>query len=121
MKIWLDDEPEAPARAALFPASEGWVHCRWPADVIEHLKTGQVKELSLDHDLGESNGAHSHPRTGMDVLTWLEQEVGFGRWTHPLPRVRLHTQNPVGRDNMKRTLRNIHRLDRENSGTVDGR
>jgi hypothetical protein len=118
MRIWLDDEQEA--RQSWFPASEGWVHCRWPADVIEHLKTGKVEELSLDHDLGESDGAHSHPRTGYDVLTWLENEVGNGRWVHPLPRVRLHTRNSVGRDRMRAALRNIHLLLGRGRGKVDG-
>jgi hypothetical protein len=109
LRVWLDDEPDAPARASMFPASEGWVHCRWPAEVIEHLKTGQVGELSLDNDLGEGSEC-AKPRTGLDVLTWLEKEVGYGRWTRPLPRIRIHTQNPVAREAMKAALRNIHRL-----------
>jgi hypothetical protein len=43
VKVWLDDEREAP---------EGWVHVRTPEEAIELLRAGEVEELSLDHDLG---------------------------------------------------------------------
>ena len=54
MKVYLDDERAAPA---------GWVDVRWPEEVIELLKTGNVTELSLDHDLGDDGHG-----TGYDVL-----------------------------------------------------
>ena len=107
MKIWLDDEKDA--RQDWFPVEDGWVHCRWPADIIEHLKTGTVTDVSLDHDLGEDSG-YEHPRTGYDVIIWLETEVAHGRWTHPLPRFRLHTRNTVGKQRMAQGLRNIMRM-----------
>ena len=44
LKVFLDDERITP---------DGWVRAYWPEDVIELLITGQVSELSLDHDLGD--------------------------------------------------------------------
>lgn len=41
MKVFLDDE-----RTTL----EGWVRVYWPAEAIALLESGQVDELSLDHD-----------------------------------------------------------------------
>lgn len=45
--------------------------------------------------------------TGMDVLTWLEKEVGEGRWTKELPLITIHTANPVAQQRMKQTLCSI--------------
>jgi len=39
----LDDVCEAP---------DGWIHVRTPEEAIELLRSGQVGEISLDHDLG---------------------------------------------------------------------
>ncbi len=46
MKVYLDDERIAP---------DGWRQVRWPEEVIELLETGEVTELSLDHDLGDDD------------------------------------------------------------------
>jgi len=47
VKVFLDDVREAPA---------GWIRCRTPDEVIVLLETGDVEELSLDHDLGLIDG-----------------------------------------------------------------
>lgn len=44
MKVFLDDERRTP---------EGWVRVYWPDEAIALLQTGQVTEISLDHDLGD--------------------------------------------------------------------
>ena len=100
MRVWLDDTRKAPP---------GWVRAYTPEEVIEHLRTGRVAELSLDHDLGLEGGETD--RTGYAVLLWLETEVGTRRWARPLPGVTIHTGNPVGRARMARVLRTIHRLE----------
>ena len=61
MKIYLDDERLAPP---------GWVQARWPDEVIEHLKSGDVTDVSLDHDLGDDERG-----TGYDVILWIENAV----------------------------------------------
>ena len=50
MKLYLDDEREAP---------EGWVRVRRPGEAIRLLKTGAVTDLSLDRDLWNERQADS--------------------------------------------------------------
>lgn len=88
MKIFLDDTRSAP---------QGWILARWPEDVIKAIRTGGVSEISLDHDLGEGSDL-AHPRTGMDVLNWLEREVLTNNLKPPL--IRIHTANPVASQRM---------------------
>lgn len=89
MKIWLDDVREAP---------EGYIHVHSVNEakkLIEQLEqTNSIELLDLDHDLGEyaSDGGD-----GIKLLDWL---VETGR-CYP---IKLHTMNPVGRDNMQRMI-----------------
>jgi hypothetical protein len=81
-KIWLDDVREAP---------EGWIRCYYPAEVIKHLETQTVDEISLDYDLGECDS------TGYDVVLWLAEQVFLKQFKFPLPKMYCHSDNPVGR------------------------
>lgn len=93
MKVWLDDER---------PAPPGWTAARWPGQVIELLKSGQVEVVSLDHDLGDD------PRgTGYDVLAWIEEAV-VTRGFKP-PEIRIHTANPAARKRMEAAAEAIRR------------
>ena len=91
MKVYLDDERQTPC---------GWVRAYWPSEVIELLKTGQVKEVSLDHDLGDDARG-----TGYDVLLWIEEEVFCGRMTPPIMRV--HSANSAARARMLSAIESI--------------
>ena len=93
MKIFLDDVRETP---------EGYVHCYWPSEVIELLKTNQVTELSLDHDLGDDSIG-----TGYDVLTWLEEQVLCHSFTPP-PVIKVHSANPVAKQRMLSAIASIY-------------
>lgn len=77
MKIFLDDVRDAP---------EGWVQARWPDEVIEHLKTGKVTHISLDHDLGDDERG-----TGYDVLLWIEEQVVTEEFEPP--QMTIHSAN----------------------------
>ena len=99
MKVWLDDLRSAPP---------GWVRVRTPEEAIALLETGDVTEISLDHDLGLMGGKRE--RTGYDVLLWLEREVAEGRWVFPLPEIGVHSANPVGRKRMEQAIASIRRL-----------
>lgn len=88
MKVYLDD---------CRPTPEGWVGCKWPDEVIEHLKTRKVTHLSLDHDLGDDKRG-----TGYDVLLWIEEAVVSGDF-HP-PHIMIHSANPAAVIRMKRAL-----------------
>ena len=93
MKLFLDDEREAPA---------GWVRVRWPEEAIELLKTGQVTDLSLDHDLGDDERG-----TGYDVVLWIEEAV-VARMFVP-PRMVVHSANAPARAKMEAGLDRIRR------------
>jgi len=93
MKVFLDDER---------PTPEGWVRAFWPEEVIALLKTGEVTELSLDHDLGDD------ARSGYDVLTWLEEQAFEG--TLRMPEITIHSANAAGRQRMAAAVRSIHRF-----------
>lgn len=93
MRVYLDDERPTPA---------GWTGCRWPAEVIELLKTGEVTHLSLDHDLGDDARG-----TGYDVLVWLEEAVHAGLAP---PVITLHTANAAARLRMQQAVDSIARL-----------
>jgi hypothetical protein len=91
MKVYLDDEREAPP---------GWKRVNWPEEAIDLLKSGEVIEISLDHDLG--NDEHG---TGYDVILWIEEAVvtqGFSP-----PTIKVHSANPSARLKMELGIKSI--------------
>jgi hypothetical protein len=99
VRVWLDDVREAP---------EGWIHVKTPEAAIELLHSGEVEEISLDHDLGL--GTPESERTGYDVLAWLEEAVATGAWEHRVPVMRIHSANPVGWRRMEQAIASIQRF-----------
>tara|TARA_R110000851_G_scaffold70472_1_gene157147 strand:+ start:406 stop:1623 length:1218 start_codon:yes stop_codon:yes gene_type:complete len=95
MKVYLDDERATP---------EGWVRCYWPDEVIEHLHSGKVTEVSLDHDLGDDARG-----TGYEVLLWIEQAVAGRGWTPPILSV--HSANTSARQKMEAAIVQIGKLE----------
>ena len=93
MRVWLDDERPAPA---------GWVATKWPHEVIVHLQTGTVKEISLDHDLGNDDVG-----TGYSVILWIEEAV-MTRGFRP-PKIAVHSANPAARRKMELGVESIYR------------
>lgn len=91
MKIYLDDERETP---------EGWLRVYWPEEVIELLKTGKVKEVSLDHDLGDDDRG-----TGYDVVLWIEEAV-ITKAFNP-PAISVHSANLSARKKMELGIESI--------------
>lgn len=90
MKIWLDDIRCAP---------EGFVHCRSVNEAIaainEAERRGEKIELvDCDHDLGD------YAFDGGDGIRLIDHLAEHEKY-YP---IRLHTMNPVGRDNMRRTV-----------------
>lgn len=85
MKVFLDD---------LRPAPDGWVRVFWPDEAIALLKTGEVTDMSLDHDLGDDQRG-----TGYDVLLWIEEAVATGNFR--APRMIVHSANPAARERME--------------------
>ena len=97
MKVWLDD---------LRPAPRGWRRCYAPSEVIELLQTHKVTEISLDHDLGLTDGTRE--QTGYDVLLWIERQVAEGCFVPPL--INVHSANSVARLRMVAAIESIERL-----------
>lgn len=77
MKVFLDDERTTP---------EGWTRVYWPSEAIQLLESGQVQEISLDHDLGDDARG-----TGYDVVLWIEEAVALRGFVPPVMRV--HSAN----------------------------
>lgn len=98
VSIYLDDSR---------PTPEGCIRTYTVEDTILWLKTGRVWHLSLDHDLG------FHNSNGYDVMLWMEEQVLNNGFTPP-ERVKFHTDNVVGRENMKASMRKIRTFLMEN-------
>jgi hypothetical protein len=99
MKVWLDDRRS--------PRDPDWVWVKTPEETIELLQTGQVTELSLDHDLGLLHGERE--RTGYDVLIWLEQQVALEGFRPP-PVIKVHSSNSAAAPRMGQAIKAIQRL-----------
>ena len=93
MRVFLDDERATPP---------GGVRTYWPDEVITLLKTGDVVELSLDHDLGDDLRG-----TGYSVLLWLEEQVVLHGLKPPILRV--HSANSSARLKMEAAIATIYR------------
>ena len=91
MKLWLDD---------LRPVPYGYEGARSVNEakqlILEAEHNGiEIEALDLDHDLGDYayDGGD-----GIKLLDWLVENSLF----YP---IKLHTMNPVGRENMLRMIR----------------
>ena len=89
MKLWVDDLRPKPIDYDTTAATVD--------DAINILRTGEVTDISLDHDLGEGGEAYA-------IARWIEQAA----YNKEIPRLKwaIHTDNPVGRKNMEMALRN---------------
>lgn len=94
MKVYLDDERATP---------EGWVRVYWPDEAIELLKSGEVRLISLDHDLGDDERG-----TGYDVVLWIEEAVATSGFNPP--EIRVHSANSSAREKMERGIAAIHNI-----------
>src|SRR6476620_10392792 len=99
MRVWLDDRR--------VPPDPSWVWVKTPEEVIELLKTGEVVEVSLDHDLGILEGERE--QTGYDVLLWLEEKVATEGFSPPTT-ISVHSANAAAAPRMEQAIRTIRRL-----------
>ncbi|MGO4809179.1 cyclic-phosphate processing receiver domain-containing protein [Cupriavidus sp. 2MCAB6] len=94
MKVYLDDERPTPA---------GWTRAYWPSETIALLETGEVTDLSLDHDLGDDERG-----TGYDVILWIEEAVALRDFVPP--RITVHSSNASAAEKMRAGILTIERL-----------
>lgn len=104
MKVCLDDERSTP---------DGWTRVYWPHEAIELLKTGEVTEISLDHDLGNDVRG-----TGYDVVLWIEEQVAVHGFVPPTMRV--HLANVSALKKMENGIRAIEAMVERRSADVVG-
>ena len=97
MKLWIDD---------IRPAPEGYVWCKSVNDakymiskyservIGDHIRYDEIEFIDIDHDAGD------YAFDGGDyirLLDWLEE-------TDRNYPIRIHSQNPVGVENMRRII-----------------
>ena len=108
MRIFLlDDEvdfyPRVQLRHVLEPTHDVTVARSCP-NAIETF-TGLYDLLMLDHDMeGFYEYREDYPNTGIAFVTWLVEHVEEFFVGQERPDVILHSQNPVGRERMRRLL-----------------
>jgi hypothetical protein len=107
--LWLDDErfpPENtdPDYPSHFPrVSPEWRIARNFHDAKWLIETyGIPVFMSLDHDLGARALF-----TGMDFIKWFCDHLNTGKELPEGFRLYVHSQNPVGRENMMRYFQNF--------------
>jgi hypothetical protein len=99
MKVWLDDRRS--------PPGSGWVWVKTPEEAIELLETGDVSEISLDHDLGLLDRVPE--ATGYDVVVWIERQVATEGFVPP-EVITVHSSNSSAAPKMERGIASIRRL-----------
>lgn len=93
INLYVDDLRDCP---------EGFVLARTVQEALCYLKDCEVDMLSLDHDLGEDENQILLP-TGYDLVKIMCEEGLRAN------KIYLHTDNPVGRENMYETLKGARR------------
>ena len=90
MPLYLDD---------LRPTPEGFDRVYSYEEFVAYLeRKGLPDFISFDHDLGED-------LSGYDCAKYLVAYCLAHQ--HPLPNYQVHSQNPVGRENIERLLENF--------------
>ncbi len=89
MKIYLDDVRVAPKGYVLAKSVNQAIRL-----IEQYEKTEKIEIIDLDHDLGD------YAKDGGDGIKLLDYLVENQKF-YP---VKLHTMNPVGRDNMQRVI-----------------
>lgn len=88
INLYVDDLRDCP---------EGFVVARTYYEAIHILESQEFGILTLDHDLGEDTEGNELP-SGYDLVKYF-CEHGLS-----VDKIYIHTDNPVGRENMYKTL-----------------
>jgi hypothetical protein len=86
MKIFLDDTRVTP---------HGFVRTFTAEETIEliYKNNGKIQCISLDNDLG------SNYKEGKEVLKWIKEKAYYNELL-PIPRIIIHSANPVAQEEM---------------------
>ena len=98
ISIWLDDRRPMP--------SDFDIHVKTAQEAIKVLEDhiNDSIRISFDHDLGDSEVVGD----GYDVAKWIEEQAYYGnispvKWS-------VHSDNPVGIEDIKRAMRSAERF-----------
>ena len=114
--LFLDDErsPEDVFWLVLPQPLCGWTVVRTVEQFLTHLhEHGRPAFVSFDHDLGEPVDSDGREPNGTTAAHGLIERCLDEGWA--LPGWAVHSQNPVGRENLRRLLEGFERH------TSDGR
>lgn len=99
MKLWIDDVRPAPA---------GYTECKTvrlaKEFCMQHLFPGGkmiISEINLDHDAGDMA---VHGGDYIELLNWLEEKQNTAGWKI-FTVFRIHSMNPVGKQNMEKIIK----------------
>lgn len=107
MKIWLDDIRR--------PPDQSWTWCDNGHDFDDWLKSewrDSIKEISFDHDIATFD-AYGNEITGYTCLCWIEK-LQFNDTKFKLPKMYVHSANPVGRAKMIRLIERLENREQLN-------
>ena len=94
MPLYLDD---------LRPTPEGFDRVYSYEEFVDYLeRKGLPDFISFDHDLGEDLSGYDCAKYLVEYC--LEHQL-------PLPDYQVHSQNPVGKENIERLLENFRRFE----------
>lgn len=95
--LFLDDE-------RIPPKNENWYIARNVDQAINQIMSrGLPAFISFDHDLGENE------ETGYDFVKWLiEYHIYYD--IKPTFRYHIHSQNPIGSENIRSYIENYKRV-----------
>jgi len=96
MKLWFDD-------SEIRGCPKGWVHAKSVEEAVEIIGTGEVVEMSLDHDIERPafGYAEGHIPDGTDLVNWMFDNLPISKWPHT---IRIHSMSARGTDNMNHLL-----------------
>ena len=97
IRLWLDD-----TRNPVKFGCVGWKWVKTYDEAVRVLRTYNVTDISLDHDLGRNE------KTGYDVILWIEHAVVYNNFVPP--RMTVHSMNPVGSKNMLKGIEQIKKM-----------
>lgn len=96
MRLWVDDERPMPKQFDF--------QAKTAKEAIKCIETGNVTEISLDHDLG----SEAENATGYFVAQFIEMAAHNG-WIAPI-QWSVHSANPAGRKNIELAMKSAERF-----------
>lgn len=108
MRLYLDDCRSTP---------DGWFRAFTAPEAITLLETGEVKEISFDHDLGACGACLAtdpdareceHHGSGYTVACWIEGAAHDGKISHLVWHI--HSDNSAGRKRIQMAMNSAERF-----------